>query len=269
MKKIGVILVCALLTASLLASCQNGKEGSESSSQASSGASSSQASSAAQSSAAESSSQAASSQESGMDSQPEKKYESGADYTLEIVQADPTQVDGVEVSMTIPVMGGAAAQKYGVSGEITRQINGAIQNVISDSGYTAGSLTLESETPFYSKELLSIVMTIDYTAEGMAYPVHTVKTVNFRLGQSGLTDFSSAIEDNDAFRSALTANNDTDVDDETLLSGVKEASVYFTETGVGIAVPVPHAVGDVARIVIPYGQTEEFRTDDPVWASFQ
>ena len=38
---------------------------------------------------------------------------------------------------------------------------------------------------------------------------------------------------------------------------------------VGIAVPVPHAVGDVVRIVIPYSQTEGFRTDDPAWNSFQ
>lgn len=54
-----------------------------------------------------------------------------------------------------------------------------------------------------------------------------------------------------------------------MLSGISEASVYFTETGVGIAVPVPHAVGDVVRIVIPYSQTEGFRTDDPAWNSFQ
>ena len=110
-------------------------------------------------------------------------------------------------------------------------------------------------------------MTVDYTAEGMAYPVHTVKTVNFLLGESGFSDFASAIEDNDAFREALTANNGSDVDDETLLSGISEASVYFTETGVGIAVPVPHAVGDVVRIVIPYSQTEGFRTDDPAFSA--
>ena len=182
---------------------------------------------------------------------------------------EPAGIDGVSVSMTVPVMGGAAAQKYGVSGEITRQVNGTVQEVIADSGYHSGTLTLESEAPYYSEKLLSIVMTVDYTAEGMAYPVHTVKTVNFLLGESGFSDFASAIEDNDAFREALTANNGSDGDDETLLSGISEASVYFTETGVGIAVPVPHAVGDVVRIVIPYSQTEGFRTDDPAWNSFQ
>lgn len=268
MKKIGVLLLCGLLAASVVTACQNGKEGAVSS-QTSSVPSSSQVSSAPASSKEEPSSQAVSSQESSPASEPEKTYESGADYTLEITQMDPTEIDGVSVSMTVPVMSGAAAQKYGVSGEITRRINGTVQQVIEDSGYSAGTLTLQSETPYYSEKLLSIVMTVDYTADGMAYPVHTVKTVNFVLDKSGLSDFASAIEDNDAFREALTASNDTDVDDETLLSGISEANVYFTETGVGIAVPVPHAVGDVVQIVIPYGQTEGFRTDDPAWSSFQ
>ena len=268
MKKIGVLLLCALLAASVMTACQNGgKDGN--SSQTSSAASSAQTSSAPASSAEETSSQAASSQETSPSSEPDKVYESGADYTLEIPEMEPAGIDGVSVSLTVPVMGGAAAQKYGVSGEITRQVNGTVQEVIADSGYHSGTLTLESEAPYYSEKLLSIVMTVDYTAEGMAYPVHTVKTVNFLLGESGFSDFASAIEDNDAFREALTANNGSDVDDETLLSGISEASVYFTETGVGIAVPVPHAVGDVVRIVIPYSQTEGFRTDDPAWNSFQ
>ena len=275
MKKVGVLLLCALLMTSIVTSCQNVGKGGVSS-QASSAASGSQTSSAPASSGEapssgelSSSGQDESSQESGTDSQPDKVYESGADYTLEITRMEPTVIDGVSVSMTVPVMGGAAAQKYGVSGEITRQINGTVQEIIADSGYTTGTMTLESETPYYSEKLLSIVMTVDYTAEGMAYPVHTVKTVNFILGDSGFSDFASAIEDNDAFREALTANNDTDVDDETLLSGVGEACVYFTETGVGIAVPVPHAAGDAVRVVIPYSQTEGFRTDDPAWNSFQ
>ena len=155
----------------------------------------------------------------------------------------------------------------GIAGRVPYK--GTVQEVIADSGYHSGTLTLESEAPYYSEKLLSIVMTVDYTAEGMAYPVHTVKTENFLLGERGFSDIASAIEDNDAFREALTANNGSDVDDETLLSGISEASVYFTETGVGIAVPVPHAVGDVVRIVIPYSQTEGFRTDDPAWNSFQ
>lgn len=269
MKRIGIALLCALLAASLMTSCQNGREGGEQTSSQASSQVSSQASSSPAPSAPASSSEASSSEESGGESQQGKVYESGADYTLEIKEADPTEIDGISATMTVPVMSGAAAQKYGLGGEINRQINAAAQSVIADSGYHTGSLTLKSEVPFYSEKIISIVMTIDFTADGMAYPVHTVKTVNFLLGKSGFSDFASAIEDNDAFRSALTANNHTSVDDETLLAGVGDASLSFSETGVGIAVPVPHAVGDVAQVEIPYGQTGDFRTDDPVWDNFQ
>ena len=109
MKKIGVLLLCALLAASVMTACQNGgKDGN--SSQTSSAASSAQTSSAPASSAEETSSQATSSQETSPSSEPDKVYESGADYTLEITEMEPAGIDGVSVSMTVPVMGGAAAQ---------------------------------------------------------------------------------------------------------------------------------------------------------------
>ena len=91
MKKIGVLLLCALLAASVMTACQNGgKDGN--SSQTSSAASSAQTSSAPASSAEETSSQATSSQETSPSSEPDKVYESGADYTLEITEMEPAGI---------------------------------------------------------------------------------------------------------------------------------------------------------------------------------
>lgn len=285
MKKLGSILLCVLLAA-VLTSCQSesgggaqsssaaGESSAPSSQEASSQEDASQDTSQESSAAAPSSSPASrepssSKEEVSQASQPEQVYESGADYTMEFITMDPADVDGVSVTMTVPSLGGSAAQKYGLGGELNRMVSGVAESVIRESGYSGGELTLESETPYYSEKLISIVMTVDYTAEGMAYPVHRVETKNLRLESSGFSDFASVIEDNQAFRDALTANNATAADDETLLSGVGDASVYFTETGVGIAVPVPHAVGDTAQVVIPYSQTADFRTDDPAWECFQ
>ena len=73
MKKIGVLLLCALLAASVMTACQNGEKGGNSS-QTSSAASSVQTSSAPASSAEETSSQATSSQETSPSSEPDKVY---------------------------------------------------------------------------------------------------------------------------------------------------------------------------------------------------
>lgn len=133
----------------------------------------------------------------------------------------------------------------------------------------------ESRVSYISDDIVSIVFEIFYNKKGTAHPLHWFFTVNYNPNTLQLIKFSDKYLVNSQLYSVfsdLAENNimklhgghwpsewegfsEMFCSEEEFIEGLineEEFYAFYTEDGVGISYPVPHAVGDHMEVIIPY-----------------
>lgn len=115
-------------------------------------------------------------------------------------------------------------------------------------------------------DYISLLFLTDYYRQGMPHPGKTAQSVNFdvRAGRSLRAEEIADIE-NDAFAAAVWKAVQKEAPPEILetlsLEVLKESlprtAVYLAPDGMGFALEVPHAVGDLYRVLVPRDEIKD------------
>lgn len=146
----------------------------------------------------------------------------------------------------------------------------------NENGYTeekdAAGKTIEVtirtdyELKRQSGDFISVVFTTSFGRSDAAHPSKYARSVNFDLHSGKQMETADLLkDDDDLYEVVWEAVRDNAPEDirnalptETIVQNKAEISVYMTPDGIGFALPVPYALGDVYQIVVPYWEMKPY-----------
>lgn len=143
--------------------------------------------------------------------------------------------------------------------------------------YSLYLLELDYRMASFSDEMISIIFEGLFSYKKAAYPIHVFFTLNIDPTNGQKISFADRYVIDDALYDVFAAYAQKDItekaggtwpedwgsfseaicDKDAFLDGLsssKDFHVFYTDEGIGISYPVPHAMGDHLEVILPYSE---------------
>lgn len=184
--------------------------------------------------------------------------------------------NGVDLKAEYPQLVGSKNRYIGVNSQLEKEALSTIHLVQTDGAPAGTTSETVGHIKYGSSNFISAVFETSYMAKGNAHPSRVLRTVNYDLKADKAVMGNDMVINNTALCKAADAAVKKQLPKEiqsyftpqVLKDSLSQAEFYFEKDGMAVSFTVNHAMGDHVEILIPYSETQNFRTDKSAWSNF-